>query len=113
MRAEDPVLRSSRREAIIVFLIWLAACVFSVGFCAAFGYERDPNSLTFVLGIPDWVFYGVFVPWTTCTIVSFVVSNFVITDEDLGEEQAEESLGSTLTPALSQGERDGKGGGHA
>jgi hypothetical protein len=86
---EDPILRSARREAIIVFLIWLAACIYSVGFCAAFGYERDPQSLTFVLGIPDWVFYGVFVPWTVCTVLSFVISQFVMRDDDLGAEQAE------------------------
>jgi len=89
MRAEDPVLRSSRREAIIVLLIWLAACVYSLGFCAAFGYDRDPSSLTFVLGIPDWVFYGVFVPWTICTALSFVVSRYVMRDEDLGDEQGD------------------------
>jgi hypothetical protein len=92
-RREDPVLRSARREALLVFGIWLAACIYTVGFCAAYGYERDPATLTFVLGIPDWVFYGVFLPWTVCTILSFIVSNFVIRDEDLGEEQAEESLG--------------------
>ena len=103
-RAEDPVLRSARREALIVFGIWLAACVYTVGFCAAFGYERKPESLTFVFGIPDWVFYGIFLPWTVCTILSFIVSNFVIRDEDLGEEQAETALGSD-SPA--------KRGGHA
>jgi uncharacterized membrane protein YhdT len=91
-RPEDPVLRSARREALIVFGIWLAACIYTVGFCAAYGYERDPVSLTFVFGIPDWVFYGIFLPWTVCTILSFIVSNFVIRDEDLGEEQSEASL---------------------
>jgi hypothetical protein len=112
-RPEDPVLRSARREALIVFSIWLAACIYTVGFCARFGYERDPATLTFVFGIPDWVFYGIFLPWTVCTILSFIVSNFVIRDEDLGEEQAEETLSSTLTPALSHGERERKRGDHA
>jgi hypothetical protein len=102
-RLEDPVLRSARREALIVFGIWLAACVYTVGFCAAFGYERDPATLTFVLGIPDWVFYGVFLPWTVCTILAFIVSKYVIRDEDLGEEQVETALGAK-TPTKREGD---------
>jgi hypothetical protein len=119
-RLEDPVLRSSRREAVVCFGIWLAACTYTVGYCAVYGYDLDPNTLTFVAGIPSWVFYGIVLPWTICTLTSFWVSNFFMADEDLGEEQAEVDLSTdpsgerqTLTPALSQRERETKGGGHA
>lgn len=93
-RSEDPVLRSSRREAALVLLIWLAACVYTVGYCYLFGYDRDAATLTYVLGFPDWVFWGIITPWTVCTILCFVLSYFVISDEDLGEEQAEADLAS-------------------
>jgi uncharacterized membrane protein YhdT len=92
VRREDPVLTSARREALLVFAIWLAACVYSVGFCYRFGYWRDAATLTYVLGFPDWVFWGVIVPWALCTGLCFVLSYFVIRDDDLGEEQAEEEL---------------------
>src|SRR5438105_2083861 len=93
-RLEDPALISARREALLVFAIWLAACVYSVGVCYCFGYERDVTTLTYVLGFPDWVFWGVVMPWTVCTVVCFGLAYFVITDEHLGEVQAEEQLGS-------------------
>src|SRR6478736_5437430 len=92
-RVEDPVLTSARREALLVFAIWLAACVYSLSVCYRFGYGRDVATLSYVLGFPDWVFWGVVVPWTVCTILCLVLSHFVIRDEDLGEEQAEEQLG--------------------
>jgi hypothetical protein len=98
-RLEDPVLRSARREALLVFAIWLAACVYSVGFCYRFGYGRDAATLTYVLGFPDWVFWGIVVPWSVCTALSFVLTYFVIADEDLGEEQAEEQLMSRASEA--------------
>lgn len=91
-RPEDPVLRSSRREAAAVMLIWLVACIYTVGYCYLFGYERDVASITYVLGFPDWVFWGILTPWTACTILSLVLSQFVIRDDDLGEEQAEADL---------------------
>ena len=53
---------------------------------------RDAATLTYVLGFPDWVFWGIVVPWMTCTLLSFVLSGYVITDEELGDEQAEEQL---------------------
>lgn len=91
-RPEDPVLTTSRREAILVFFIWLAACTYTVGYCITFGYHRDADSLTYVLGFPDWIFWGIIVPWTACTILCFFMANYFIADADLGEEQAETDL---------------------
>jgi hypothetical protein len=91
-RREDPVLSSSRREACVVFFIWLAACVYTLGFCYRYGYGRDPATLTFVAGVPDWVFWGIFTPWTICTLVSFWIANFFMRDDDLGAERPEAEL---------------------
>src|SRR5262245_38983475 len=89
---EDPVLTSARREALFVMAIWLSACVYSIVVCYRMGYGRDVATLNYVLGFPDWIFWGVVVPWSVCTLLSFLLSYFVIRDEDLGEEQAEESF---------------------
>jgi len=105
-RREDPVLTSARREAWLVFLIWLAACVYTVGFSYRYGYERDADTLTYVLGFPDWVFWGVITPWSVCTLLCFVVAYFVIADDDLGEAREEEAL----TPT---GEQPKQGAEHA
>jgi hypothetical protein len=91
-RREDPVLTSSRREAFLALAIWLVACVYSITTCYQMGYGRDAATLTYVLGMPDWIFWGVFTPWTVCTVLSFLLSYFVIRDEDLGEQRAEEHV---------------------
>jgi hypothetical protein len=104
VRSEDPVLRNARREALLVVGIWLTAVVYSLSVCYRFGYGRDAATLTYVLGFPDWIFWGVVLPWCVCTALSFVLSSFVITDDDLGEELPEESLASGANPA--RGEPD-------
>ena len=91
-RQEDPLLISARREAVLVFFIWLFACLYSVGVCYRWGYERDVATLTYVLGFPDWIFWGIVTPWTVCTGLSFLLSWFLIADEDLGREQEEEQI---------------------
>jgi hypothetical protein len=85
VRRDDPVLTSARREAWLVFLTWLVACIYSVGVCYRFGYDRDVATLTYVLGFPDWVFWGVVTPWTVCTLLCYVMAYHVIADDDLGD----------------------------
>jgi hypothetical protein len=102
LRPEDPVLVSSRREALLVFAIWALACAWSVGYSYRFGYGRDADTLTYVLGFPDWVFFGVVLPWTICTGLCFVIGYFVIRDDDLGEEQAEAALDALPEPLAAE-----------
>ena len=67
---EDPVVRSGRREALWTLALWLAATIYSVTYCTLHGYGRPVESLSFVLWFPDWVFWGIVVPWLVCTAVS-------------------------------------------
>ena len=91
---DDPVLVSARREALVVLVLWLAALTYTVGYCYLYGYVRSLESLTFVMGIPDWVFWGVVVPWMACLLASWGFSFLLMADADLGEEneEAEEGL---------------------
>lgn len=82
---EDPLLKSARREALICIVVWLIATTYSVMYCWIYGSHRSLDSLTFVLGFPDWIFYGVIVPWLACTAFSSWFCLFYMRDEDLGE----------------------------
>src|SRR5215469_11827250 len=94
-RNDDPVLRSARYEAIVVFCTWLAAMAWTVTYCYLNGYGRAPESLTFVLGFPDWVFWGIVAPWSVCSAFSLYFGATFMRDEDLGEElpEQEDELG--------------------
>jgi hypothetical protein len=83
---EDPVLTSSRREAILVLGMWAVAATYSVTYCFLNGYERKLEELTFVLGFPSWVFWGVVAPWVLCALLSLVLSLGVMQDGELGED---------------------------
>ena len=87
--AEDPLLTSARREAIVVFAIFAAALLYSVLYSYRHGYGRELEDLTFVLGFPDWVFWGVVVPWGTATLASFLFGALFMRDERLGEDPEE------------------------
>ena len=99
--AEDPVLRSARREAIVVFAAWLVAMVYTLTYCSIYGYGRSIEDLKFVnlgwgVAFPDWVFWGIVVPWAACFVLSYWFSYLFMKDEDLGEELEEGSDASPL-----------------
>ena len=84
--AEDVVVRAARREAVMALGMWLVAMLYTVTYCYLRGYGRSVESLTFVLWFPDWVFWGIVVPWLICTLVSVVFALRIMGNEPLGEE---------------------------
>lgn len=86
---EDPLLTSARREMFVTFAIWLIAMIYTIGVSVTCGYGRKPESLTYVLGFPDWIFWGVITPWATATVVSAVFAMGFMQDAPLGDEEGE------------------------
>ena len=109
--SEDPLLRSARREAIVSLMLAALALAYTIGYAALFGYGRTGESLTFVLGIPDWVFWGIVIPWLACLGVSWWFS-FWFVEDDILEHAEAAPLGG---PALFDGDASAapiQGGGH-
>jgi hypothetical protein len=88
---EDRVLVSARREALVALLIALAAMTYTVVYCARHGYGRTWDSITFVWGFPDWVFWGIVSPWLVCVAVAWWFAYRFMTDEPLGDDADSQS----------------------
>lgn len=87
----DPVFLNSRREAIIIFCLWVAALLWSVPVCYFMGYGRpvDPENFSTVFGIPAWLFWGIFTPWAVADVFTIWFCFFYMKDDDLGEDSGE------------------------
>jgi len=87
---EDPVVTSSRREAIWTLLLWCATLVYTVGYCYTHGYNRpldkDLTGMTFYFGWPDWVFFGIVVPWLVCVVISTLFAFCFMRDGKLADD---------------------------
>lgn len=97
---ESSIVTTSRREAIVALLIFVCATAYSAGYCTWKGYYGSTTEeLTFVFGFPAWVFWGVIVPWSACTVVSWWYAFVFMTDEDL-EEPAAAPTGDSETEGV-------------
>ena len=67
------MLVGARRKALVAFVVWLVTLVYTVGYCYRYGYNLTKAELTFVLGFPSWIFWGVVVPWVGCFLFSDLV----------------------------------------
>lgn len=85
----NPVLASSRREAIFVACVWLSALVYTIAYCSLEGYGRRLEEIRFVAGVPDWIFWGIVLPWSASTLVSVYFAYGFMKDEELGADLAE------------------------
>ncbi len=86
---EQLLLRHARREGLLIMLVWLAALVWSVGVSYLWGYNRPAADIGLVLGMPDWVFWGVVFPWVLCFALSIWFCFHYIADDDLGQDPDE------------------------
>jgi hypothetical protein len=84
---DDPLVRSARREAAVALLVWVVALIYTMLYCARYGYHQTEKELTFVLGFPSWVFWGIVVPWAACVVISVWYAFWYMADDDLGEEE--------------------------
>jgi hypothetical protein len=87
MNRSTSLLESSRREALFVVVVWLSACLYTVGYATLFAY-RVETTPTLILGMPAWVFWGIVVPWTVCTVLTCWYALCGMRDEDLGGDSA-------------------------
>lgn len=91
----DPVVINARREGWIIALLWLAATTYCCVYCAFYGYRTASKPLDVadihpILGVPSWVVWGIFAPWAVCSLFTFWFAGFSMSDDDLGEDHAEE-----------------------
>ena len=90
---EDPAVASARREALVVLVLFLVAMFYTVLYCFFSGYHRDPETLRFIFGFPDWVFWGIVCPWGVCLLISYWFGHTYMRDADLGPSVEEDSDG--------------------
>lgn len=110
--SDDPLFRHSRREASLLLAVWVICLLYTTSYCYLFGYlsheplpnslgpslgeivgplqgfQRDLSTLTtpLGLGIPDWIFFGVLVPWILSIAFTVWFCLFYFEEDDLGRD---------------------------
>ena len=81
----DPVYLHARKEAALILGVWFVAFLWTVPFCYFNGYDSqiDVKELTFILGMPSWVFWGIAVPWMCCNLVTIWFCFGYFSEDDL------------------------------
>jgi hypothetical protein len=89
----DPVFLHSRREAAIIFALWVVALLWSVPYCYFTGYGKfDAATFETVLGVPKWLFWGIFVPWLAADAFTIWFCFGYMKEDDLGAAHEGEDL---------------------
>lgn len=90
----DPVFVNSLRETVVIislfllFLLWTVAVSFYLGAEQTF-LSQDGKPLSLVWGMPNWVFYGIFLPWMIVNLIGIWFCFGFMKNDDLGEANDE------------------------
>jgi len=94
----DPVFTNSRREAVIIFMTWVAGLLWAVPFCYANGYlTGDGTEFTMTMGVPTWLFWGILVPWIAADIFTTWFCFCYMKDDDLGAAPEDEVVETNVS----------------
>ena len=88
----DPVYVQARREALFILGLFLACFAWAILFSWWDGYRTEATlsePMPLVLGLPRWVFWGIFVPWLAVDAITIWFALWYMRDDDLGESQEE------------------------
>jgi len=64
----DSEFRQARREALHIVILSGICMLWTIGYCGIFAY--DTVAVTLLGGIPQWVIFGVALPWLSATVYS-------------------------------------------
>jgi len=108
----DPVFLHSRREAVIIFCLWVMALLWVVPFCYFNGYggNVDPNTISMIMGVPTWLFWGIFVPWLVADVFTIWFCFFYMKDDDLGEANEDATIQEELADLQAAKQSSQEGG---
>ncbi len=101
----DPVVTHAYREAVVVLAVWLVGIAWTVGYCAITGYNVPPEQIQITLGMPNWIFWGILVPWILIVLFTIWFGLFYIVDDELVRGQ-DESYQGELSQQSSKPETD-------
>ncbi|MCY3628799.1 MAG: hypothetical protein OXI05_11570 [Bacteroidota bacterium] len=73
--------RRARREALHILVAWGICMIWTIGYCAFFAYGSGDISLLW--GMPQWVVFGIALPWVIATLYSLWFALFYMKAEDL------------------------------
>ena len=85
----DSTFLNTRREALIIFAVWVATLLWAVPFSYLYGYDTGAVIDT-VWGIPSWVFWGIATPWVAASVFALWFSLRGMADDDLGSTPHDE-----------------------
>ncbi len=86
---DDPFYLNSRRESIVTIVAWFICGVYTLSYCYLTGYGDPSEEVQTHWGIPDWVLFGIFLPWVLVNVFAWWYCFRFVKDEDLGEDPEE------------------------
>lgn len=89
----DPVYLHARKEAVLILAVWFLALLWTLPMSYFNGFESqvDIEQVSFIFGMPKWVFWGIGLPWMMANLITIWFCFFYFSEDDLDPQQDADS----------------------
>jgi len=91
----DPVYLHAKRETGVIIGLFLLFFSYSITLCWFLGYPSGTEvgqTPKLILGMPAWVFWGIFVPWIVVDVVAYWFCFHFMVDDPLDDSVQGDSV---------------------
>ncbi len=81
----NSVYLNSLRETYLILATWVIFAAWVIGYSMSYGYNNSPETFSTVGGIPEWIFWGIGLPWVLAVVVTIGFAVFIVKDDPLDE----------------------------
>lgn len=81
----DPVYLHARKEATLILGVWFLALLWTLPMSYFNGFDSQVgiDDVTFMFGMPSWVFWGIGLPWMLANLATIWFCFFYFSEDDL------------------------------
>ena len=100
----EPIFLNARREALVTIAVWIIGLAWTVGCCSLTGYDVPADEMKVTFGMPNWIFWGVLVPWVLIILFTIWFGLLYIAEDELVQGQHEPEREGFHNPPLARDE---------
>jgi hypothetical protein len=95
----DPVYLHARKEAWLILGVWFLAMLWTlpVSYFNGFDSQVDIEQVTFIWGMPSWVFWGIGLPWMVANLITIWFCFCYFSTDDLEPPESNENSANQET----------------
>ena len=89
--------RQSRKELWFMLVSWAVFLIWTLSYNSTHAFDMEKSGIDPIIGMPQWVFFGILVPWVAALVLTICFAMFFMKDTELLDVESEQASSDDST----------------